>query len=281
MNRMSGDSGTIEKKSIPPLIKWPGGKRSLAQTILQFVPCRYETYYEPFLGGGAVFFALRPLKSVLSDANQELINAYMHVRDHKDDLIRAMRSLKNSEDDYYTVRASSPRTPLRKAARTLYLTRLAFNGIHRVNLRGQFNVPYGHKTHLSTIDEHHLASASEALSSATLASADFQEITESANHRDVVYFDPPYTVAHANNGFVKYNERIFSWDDQERLAMHARELASRGCRVIVSNADHPSLHDLYHDFECHIVERPSVIAAASKHRRMVTECIFVLGGKAC
>lgn len=270
-----------EKTAIAPLIKWPGGKRTLARTILQYVPLEFGTYYEPFFGGGAVFFALMPDKSVLSDANGELINAYTHVRDHRADLARAMRGLKNSEDAYYAVRASAPRTPLRKAARTLYLTRLAFNGIHRVNLKGQFNVPYGYKTHLSTIDEVHLARASAALRNATLMSGDFQEITKDAQRGDLIYFDPPYTVAHAANGFIKYNERIFSWQDQERLAHHARDLASRGCRVIVSNADHASLHSLYEDFECRVVERPSVIAASSKHRRQITECIFVLGKTPC
>ena len=267
----------LGKTSILPLIKWPGGKRTLAQAILKFAPDQYGTYYEPFFGGGAVFFALQPVKSVLSDANLELINAYMHIRDHREELLNAMRLLNNSEDDYYLVRASSPGTPLSRAARTLYLTRLAFNGIHRVNLQGHFNVPYGHKTHLSTIDEGHLIRVSKALRNAIFRSGDFQEITRVANSGDFIYFDPPYTVAHATNGFIKYNERIFSWQDQERLASHAISLALRGCRVIVSNADHPSLHELYRDFERHVIERPSVIAASSKYRRQITECIFVLG----
>ena len=281
MARTIYDVAQSGKVAISPLIKWPGGKRTLAQSILQWVPRKFGTYYEPFLGGGAVFFALMPDKSVLSDANHELINAYKHVRDHSADLVRAMRALKNSEEAYYAVRASAPRTPLRKAARTLYLTRLAFNGIHRVNLQGRFNVPYGYKTHLSTIDEGHLSTASAALSNATLMSGDFQEITECAQCGDVIYFDPPYTVAHAANGFVKYNERMFSWQDQERLAQHARDLAARGCRVIVSNANHASLHNLYEGFACQVVERPSVIAASSKHRRQITECIFVLGETPC
>ncbi len=260
-----------------PIIKWPGGKRRVAQTILEFVPPKFGTYYEPFFGGGAVFFALSPKKSVLSDANSELMNAYVHIRDDSARLAQALKSLKNTENDYYAVRAKTPRTPLHRAARLLYLSRLAFNGIHRVNLQGKFNVPYGHKTHLSTIDPIRLAEASSALRSAVILAGDFQEISGEALKGDVLYFDPPYTVAHATNGFIKYNERIFSWQDQQRLATHARDLANRGCRVIVSNADHPSLHALYRDFQCHVVERPSIIAAASQHRHQVTECIFVLG----
>lgn len=260
-----------------PLIKWPGGKRALVGSILQFFPESFGTYYEPFFGGGAVFFALQPASAVLSDANVELINAYVQVRDNPESLAGVLSSFKNTEQDYYAVRSTSPRTPVRKAARILYLTRLSFNGIHRVNLRGEFNVPYGYKTHLSTIDEEHLYSASCALRTAKLISGDFEENTKDASKGDVIYFDPPYTVAHGLNGFVKYNERIFSWADQERLAKHARALAKRGCRVIVSNADHQSIHLLYKGFRCQIIERPSVIAASSAHRRQITECIFSLG----
>jgi DNA adenine methylase len=149
------------KQRIAPLLKWPGGKRALAPAILDFVPDTFGTYYEPFLGGGAVFFALRPKQAVLSDTNAELINAYTHVRDQATGLAKALRGLKNTEGDYYEVRSSSPRSPLKKAARTLYLTRLAFNGIHRVNLKGEFNVPYGFKTHLEPVDSDHLEQASQ------------------------------------------------------------------------------------------------------------------------
>lgn len=260
-----------------PLIKWPGGKRALVGSILQYIPESYGTYYEPFFGGGAVFFALQPASAVLADSNVELINAYVQVRDNPKSLVGILSSLKNTEQDYYAVRSKSPRTPVRKAARILYLTRLSFNGIHRVNLRGKFNVPYGYKTHLPIIDEEHLYRTSSALKAAKLIAGDFEENTKNASRGDVIYFDPPYTVAHGLNGFVKYNERIFSWADQERLAEHARDLARRGCRVVVSNADHQSIHQLYKGFRCQIIERPSVIAASSAHRRQITECIFSLG----
>lgn len=277
---MQGGASSIQlddARSYLPLIKWPGGKRALVGSIRQFFPDTFGTYYEPFFGGGAVFFSMQPKKAVLSDANAELINAYVQVRDNSEALVQVLKSLKNSEIDYYAVRAMSPRTPIRKAARLLYLTRLSFNGIHRVNLRGEFNVPYGYKTHLATVDEEHLVRISSALKGASLVSGDFEENTKKASAGDVVYFDPPYTVAHGLNGFVKYNERIFSWNDQVRLAEHARTLAKRGCRVVISNADHQSLHELYKGFHCHIIERPSVIAASSNHRRQITECVFSLG----
>lgn len=275
--RISVSAAEIRRTITPP-IKWPGGKRGLASKILEFVPTEFGTYFEPFFGGGAVFFALQPENAILSDANEELINAYNQIKNNRPLLIKSMRAMKNSETEYYRIRASSPRAPLQKAARMLYLSRLAFNGIHRVNLKGEFNVPYGQKTHLSTADEDQLLRASLALQNAELLSGDFEQITQYAIPGDVLYFDPPYTVAHANNGFIKYNERIFSWQDQERLADHAKKLATQGCRVIISNADHSSLREIYKDFECHTVERHSVIAASSKYRRQITECIFVLGG---
>lgn len=260
-----------------PLIKWPGGKRALVESILQHFPEEFGTYYEPFFGGGAVFFALQPTNAVLSDANDELVNAYVQVRDNPKELVDVLRSFKNTEQDYYLIRGTSSETRIQQAARLLYLTRLSFNGIHRVNLRGEFNVPYGYKTHLTTVDQEQLFKASFALQSAKIESGDFEFVTRNAENGDVVYFDPPYTVAHGHNGFVKYNERIFSWHDQQRLAEHARILAKRGCQVVVSNADHHSIHELYKGFRCNIIERSSVIAASSTHRRKITECIFSLG----
>ncbi|TXD63736.1 Dam family site-specific DNA-(adenine-N6)-methyltransferase [Ralstonia sp. TCR112] len=261
-----------------PLIKWPGGKRALLPEILSKMPSTFGTYYEPFFGGGAVFFGLAPENAVISDANEELVNAYIQVRDNPDTLIKELKRLPNAEEVYYRVRASNPKSSVRRAARLLYLTRLSFNGIHRVNLAGQFNVPYGKKSHLSSVEPEKLLAISELLQGIDIRSGDFKEITNSASAGDLVYFDPPYTVAHAHNGFVKYNERIFSWSDQERLAEHARQLASRGCHVVISNADHASIHELYKGFECTVINRPSVIAASSAHRRTITECIFVLGG---
>lgn len=262
-----------------PLIKWPGGKRSLVPELLKHIPQRFGTYYEPFFGGGALFFALQPGSAVLSDLNQELINCYECVKTAPHDLIRALRRLQNTEDEYYRIRGSNPRTPITRAARFLYLTKLAFNGIHRVNLRGEFNVPYGWKTHLACVDAPLLIRASEALGGTVMRCGDFEASTADAKRGDLVYFDPPYTVAHASNGFVKYNEHIFSWADQERLAKHAKALAKKGCHVLVSNADHKSIDLLYSGAKRYAVSRHSVIAASSSRRRVITEAIYVLGGK--
>jgi DNA adenine methylase len=164
---------------------------------------------------------------------------------------------------------------LERAARLIYLVALSFNGIHRVNLKGAFNVPYGKKYHLKPCDPDRIHAISRALSSTTLVCSDFERVVCSAQRGDFIYFDPPYPVAHANNGFVKYNARIFSWEDQIRLARLAKDLQTRGCFVMVSNADHESIHDLYRDFNRVDILRPSVVAASSGHRQRIRECVFL------
>ncbi|HQZ14356.1 MAG TPA: Dam family site-specific DNA-(adenine-N6)-methyltransferase [Acidimicrobiia bacterium] len=267
-----------QKIRISPLIKWPGGKREILNKILPFLPAISNRYFEPFLGGGALFFAIQPERSVLSDLNEELINLYVQVRDYPEELISIMSSFENSEKAYYKIRSSKFRTPLKRAARLLYLTTLSFNGIHRVNLSGEFNVPYGRKTHLLACDEEKIRSISQALSSTELKVSDFETATRNATSGDLIYFDPPYTVAHSHNGFLKYNEKIFSWSDQIRLAGHAYELYQRGCHVVVSNADHPSVRKLYRGFKCKVIERFSRIAADSEHRKIITEALFYQRG---
>jgi DNA adenine methylase len=141
---------------IAPLIKWAGGKRRLLTDIRQVTPDTFGRYFEPFFGSGALFFSILPEDAQLSDANSELIEMYTEVRDNVDGVIEALRRLHNSEEDYYKVRSSSPRTPATKAARFIYLCTLSFNGIYRQNLKGEFNVPYGYKTHLKHYDTEHL-----------------------------------------------------------------------------------------------------------------------------
>jgi DNA adenine methylase len=262
--------------NVRPLLKWAGGKRALTHEITPHLK-GYNRYHEPFFGGGAVFFDLAPRSAVVGDLNPELINCYEVTKNNPNELIEKLRRLKNTEETYYKVRASAPRSTASKAARFIYLCTLSFNGIYRVNLSGQFNVPYGHKLNLNPCNSEFIHSVSRKLRNCELVCDDFEIIASRASRGDCVYFDPPYTVAHGNNGFVKYNEKIFSWRDQERLEMVARKLARRGVKVVVSNADHPSLRDLYKEFNVQTVERWSVISASSTGRKKITECIFHLG----
>jgi DNA adenine methylase len=263
----------------PPLLKWPGGKRSLLNVLLPLVPTSFNRYFEPFFGGGALFFALQPKKAHLSDKNAELIHAYSQVRNRPEAVIRELRRLRNSERHYYSIRSSVPRGDVARAARLIYLITLAFNGIYRVNLKGEFNVPYGFKTHLEPCDEERIREASGVLKKAVVRVQDFEKALSGAGKGDLVYLDPPYTVAHGNNGFIKYNAKIFSWEDQLRLARVAKELDAKGCTVIVSNADHSSIRRLYSGFATTRLERNSIIAASSDFRSRVTERIFYAGGQ--
>jgi DNA adenine methylase len=172
-----------------------------------------------------------------------------------------------------------PKSDAARAARLIYLVTLAFNGIYRVNLKGEFNVPYGYKTHLNPCDEERIRKASKLLSRAVVLDQDFEEAVTRAKEDDLVYLDPPYTVAHGNNGFIKYNAKIFSWEDQIRLARAAKGLVAKGCTVIVSNADHSSIRRLYDGFTKILLERNSVIAASSDFRSRITESVFYAGGR--
>lgn len=260
-----------------PLLKWPGGKRALLRHLLPLVPPEHNDYYEPFLGGGALFFALRPCTSFLSDKNDDLINCYTQVRDRPEAVVERLQDLRNTLEDYYEVRQSSPQDSVDRVVRFIYLATLSFNGIHRVNLKGEFNVPYGHKQHLSPCNAERIYAASSALSTAELRCEDFETALARAGAGDFAYLDPPYTVAHSNNGFVKYNAKIFSWGDQHRLARTAVDLGLRGCQVLISNADHPSVRALYPTFNAITVHRPSRISASSEGRRSVPEIILYNG----
>jgi DNA adenine methylase len=261
-----------------PLLKWPGGKRNLVDRILPLVPLQFNRYFEPFLGGGALFFSLQPAKAYLSDKNTELIQMYLQVRNRPKAVIRELRKLQNTEEDYYRIRSVRPTSDPRGAARLIYLITLAFNGIYRVNLKGEFNVPYGYKTHLDPCDETRILKASELLKKALIRDQDFEEALADAGKDDVVYLDPPYTVAHGNNGFIKYNAKIFSWQDQVRLSRLARRLAAKGCTVIISNADHGSIRSLYEGFSVATIERNSVVAASREFRSRIKECVFYSRG---
>ena len=192
--------GAIDSEtSRAPLLKWPGGKRTLVQFILRLLPQEFGRYYEPFFGGGALFFALQPRSAYLSDKNADLISAYVQVRNHPQAVIDQLAKLRNSARDYYAIRSTTPRTEVARAARIIYLTTLAFNGIHRVNLKGEFNVPYGRKTHVRPCEPEKIMAASKLLRSATIKCEDFQAAVADAHQGDLIYLDPPYTVAHSNN----------------------------------------------------------------------------------
>lgn len=263
------------RPSAQPVVKWAGGKQWLAVAAPLLTPPRWTgRYCEPFVGGGAFFFALKPSRATLSDRNSELITAYRALRNDPEGVIRLLSRYPYEADFYYRLRARTPRSPRAIAARLLYLNRACWNGLYRVNKRGKFNTPFGRFANPTICDQNRIFAAAKLLSRARLCVADFEVVASKARAGDFVYFDPPYVTGHTNNGFLKYNSRLFSWLDQERLAQCAVRLATAGVNVLVSNADHPAVIGLYKGLSHYRIARRSLIGGRSTSRGFVTEALL-------
>jgi DNA adenine methylase len=265
-----------------PVLKWPGGKRWFVAKHAELLPKRFKRYIEPFLGSGAVFFRLQPERATLGDINPELIAVYRGIK--KD--WKGLRSLlcrhqrQHSDRYYYKVRDVQASSAVEKAARLIYLNRTCFNGIYRVNREGRFNVPRGTKDKvlLPTDD---FEAVARLLTRAKLCVSDFEPLIDEAERGDLVFADPPYTVRHNNNAFVKYNENLFSWHDQMRLAAALIRAHSRGVHVVATNANHNSVRALYSNngFTLTAVSRFSPISANSERRKQFEELVVLGYGK--
>lgn len=256
-----------------PFLKWAGGKRWLASKYAHLFPDFAGRYIEPFLGSGAVFFFLQPNRAILSDRNEHLIEAFQVVKEFPNalhDRLEEFQAL-HCDEFYYDMRAEVPSSPIDRAARFIYLNRTCFNGLYRVNKKGEFNVPKGTKA-IVRFEDNFLIRASQSLRAAELRVADFEETVDAATQGDFLFVDPPYTVSHNNNGFIKYNDVLFSWADQKRLAEAVRKATQRGVLVFVSNANHKDVIDLYKGFlAVHVLTRHSVLAGETGARKLTSE----------
>lgn len=256
-------------------LKWAGGKRWLLSRTDELLPDMRITkrYLEPFLGGGSMFFHLEPQTALLSDINEDLINTYDVLRDRWYDLFEILKKYHKAhcKDFYYRIRSSKPKTPINRAARFIYLNRTCWNGLYRVNQKGEFNVPIGtKKTVIFETDNFEQLSA--LLKNVQLNVCDFEVTINKAEKNDFIFIDPPYTIKHNLNGFLKYNETIFSWEDQVRLKNAITRAISRGAKVLVTNANHKSIKELYSNCGKMIaLDRPSVIAGRPKDRGIYSE----------
>jgi DNA adenine methylase len=264
-----------------PILKWAGGKRSLVPRILKELPDHIETYYEPFVGGAAVFLALAEAKrfqrAVITDKNAQLINLYTVVRD---DLARLLKKLEGmqgqtSEDDYYAIRAQKGGTRIERAARLIYLNKTGYNGLYRVNSKGGFNVPYGRYKRPKIYDPERLAAAAVALQDVTIRVADFEEICSEAKRGDAVYLDPPYLPLSKTASFSAYHSDAFGMPEHERLAKAFGKLAKRGVTAILSNSATPETRALYKPFKCSDVSVRRPINSVASGRGAVSELLVV------
>jgi len=261
---------------IKPFLKWAGGKRWLVDNFPNIFYYNFNKYIEPFLGSGAVFFHLKPKKAILSDSNYDLIQTYESIKGEPEKVWKKLleHSRKHNDEYYYKVRASSPKLSATKAAKFIYLNRTCFNGLYRVNLKGEFNVPKGSKKTVIFPDDD-FSKNSKLLNRAALCVNDFETIINKANDNDFIYVDPPYTVKHNKNNFIKYNEKIFSWKDQVRLSKVLTIAAERGAFILISNANHESIKQLYSDnlWYKKDVKRHSIIASKSQYRKKTSEIL--------
>lgn len=263
-------------KSPLPFLKWPGGKRWFVNKHIDIVPMSYAKYIEPFAGSASLFFSLRPERAILCDANAELIDTYRAVRSRSKMVVAALveHARKHSDAYYYSVREQNPKDLVARAARMIYLNRTCFNGIYRVNHQGQFNVPRGSKDSV-ILETDDFSSVAAALRKAELIAGDFSLAVKKAEKGDFIFADPPYTVQHNNNGFIKYNEKLFSWDDQVRLADSLEEAMHRGSIIVSTNANHRSVRELYLErgFNCSSTSRFSAISGNGRDRGQYEELI--------
>lgn len=259
-----------------PFLKWAGGKRWLFESNQFELPAYRGCYREPFLGGGAVFFEHLPKSAVLSDANSRLIELYQVIKDEPESFEDALRvhANRHNKEYYYDVRSNELTNSVERAAQFLYLNRTCWNGLYRENKKGQFNVPIGTKqTVLFGTDD--FKAWSKALQQAELLTSDFEGAIDAAGDGDFLFIDPPYTVKHNFNGFVKYNQNIFAWEDQIRLRDAIKRAVLRGASFALTNADHESIRELYEDFgDQKELSRQSVIAGGARHRAATTELMI-------
>lgn len=238
----------------------------------------FKCYIEPFIGGGAGFFAIRPPRAILSDVNPELIELYEAMKVAPKDLRECLsrHQAHHSEQYFYKVRSVIPDDRIERAARTLYLNRTCWNGLYRLNQAGDFNVPIGTKTKV-ILPSDNFEFTAKLLKVAEILQSDFEPVIDRAVEGDLIFIDPPYTVRHNMNGFVKYNERIFSWADQVRLQSAVARASGRGAAIIVTNADHTSVRQLYEGIGLHeTINRASVISGKSSGRTITSELLVRL-----
>lgn len=252
-----------------PILKWAGGKSQMLGDLLPRVPKKYGRFIEPFFGGGAMFFALRPENAIIADSNPELVNLYRTVAGDVDGVIACLKKHENTEDAFYKVRAQDPSklTPTQAAARTIFLNKTCFNGLYRVNKSGGFNAPFGRYKNPRILDEENLRAASAVLRRATIVQGDYKKVLkEHAQKGDFVFLDPPYLPVSAFADFKRYTKEQFYDEDHRELAAEIHRLQALGCHVILTNSNHPLVTELYGKYGMDVISTKRHISCNGKTR---------------
>lgn len=261
---------TMKALAAKPILKWAGGKTQMLGELMPRVPKTYGRYIEPFFGGGALFFSLKPDNAIIADSNPELINMYLQVAHHVDDVIECLQKYENTSEMFYEVRSLNWQTlpKAEAAARTIYLNKTCFNGLYRVNRSGQFNTPFGKYKNPKICDIDALRLASEALRKADILCGDYILVLEHyAQPGDFVFLDPPYLPISENSDFKRYTKEQFYEDDHVELAKMIGTLHERGCYVILTNSNHPLVHQLYEQYKIEVIQTKRHISCHGDTRK--------------
>ena len=263
---------------IEPFVRWAGGKTWIIPHLPSIIGnININHYHEPFLGGGAVFFALDHYKkSYLSDANEQLVNVYIQIRDNPKAVIECFDKFQNTEDEYYRIRDGFiPNSLEEAAAQFIYLNQTSYNGLFRVNRQGRYNVPYGFRKTWH-YDIRRILAASEKLQKTRISVGDFEINKHRIKEHDLVFLDPPYTVSHNNNGFIEYNKNLFSLKDQERLSRFIDYIKRKNAYYILTNAAHEEIRRIFlkEGDRCMELKRNSLIGGRNAKRAEISEYIF-------
>ena len=273
----------IKEITLQPFTKWTGGKRQLLPVVRELMPKTYNRYFEPFVGGGALFFDLAPKDAVINDFNAELINCYQQIKDNPQELIEILKIHQeyNSKEYYLDLRSADRderidmMSEVQRAARILYMLRVDFNGLYRVNSKNQFNVPYGRYKNPKIVDENLVSAISTYLNNnqIEIKKGDFEKAVLDVQPGDFVYFDPPYIPLSETSTFTSYTHEGFSYDDQVRLRDTFKKLSDVGAYVMLSNSSSFLVEELYRDFNIHYVEATRTNGAKSSSRGKISEII--------
>jgi len=276
-----GASGSAQPEPVVgprrPFVKWAGGKRQLLPQLRRFVPEGFGRYYEPFVGGGALFFELRPADAVLTDTNERLIRTYRGVRDDVEQVIELLRDCRHEESFFYAQRERDidAESDAEVAAWFIYLNKVGFNGLYRVNRQNRFNVPFGRHKNPTICDEETLRACSAALAGSRIDKVDFAAAVKGAQAGDLVYFDPPYVPMSVTANFTQYTSDRFDVAAQERLRDLALELKRRGVHVLLSNSSAPLVRSLYQEgFETFEVSATRLVNSKVTGRGAITELVM-------
>ena len=270
---------TIEGKTVSdakPFLKWAGGKGRLIGKLQKFFPDSYNRYFEPFIGGGAIFFHLNPKKAIINDLNQELINLYEKIRDQPKELMLELDKLQTKVDSkgfFLETRAKVPTNKLDLAVRTIYLNRTCYNGMYRVNSSGEFNVPFGDMGNPRLYEKKNILACSKVLQRTTILTGDYKKIIRRIRKNDFVYLDPPYVPLSDTAHFTSYTSEKFGKEQQEELLEFCKKVDKKGALFLLNNSENEYTKKLYETFNCKTIKAARNVAARSSSRAPVNELV--------